>query len=118
MKYIFMSVGGAFLMLSILTACQTAASPTNIAKVPSTSATAAQQKPVEENHAEHEDAPRITLADAKKDFDAGNVVFIDTRGADAYKSEHIKGALNIGVSDLNAKLKEIPTGKKIIAYCS
>lgn len=117
MKHILMTFGGACLMLSIVTACQTAASPTNISKIPSTPS-AAQQKPVEENHAEHEDAPRIALADAKKDFDAGNVVFIDTRGEDAYKYEHIKGAINISVSNLNAKLKEIPTGKKIIVYCS
>ena len=26
-----------------------------------------------------EEAPRISLADAKKDFDAGNVIFVDTR---------------------------------------
>lgn len=69
------------------------------------------------NHASDE-APRISLADAKKDFDAGEAVFVDTRGADFYKTEHIKGAINVMVSDFEAKYKNIPNDKKIIAYCS
>lgn len=64
------------------------------------------------------DAPRITLADAKKDFDAGNAVIIDVRDENAYKSEHIKSALNIPKFTLEAKFDSIPKGKKIIAYCS
>lgn len=65
-----------------------------------------------------EEAPRISLADAKKDFDAGNVVFVDTRGASSYKNEHIKGAVNIPAENFPARYAEIPKGKKIIAYCS
>ena len=66
----------------------------------------------------HENAPRITLADAKKDFDANGAVIIDVRNEEAYKVEHIKGAINLakGVSD--EQLNKIPKGKKIIAYCS
>jgi hypothetical protein len=62
--------------------------------------------------------PRIALADAKKDFDAGTAVFIDTHAADQFAKQHIPGALNIAVSDLAAKEDKIPKGKKIIAYCS
>jgi 3-mercaptopyruvate sulfurtransferase SseA len=65
-----------------------------------------------------DDAPRINLEDAKKAFDAGDALFIDTRGDAQYKSEHIKGAINITMSDVVGRLKEIPTNKKIIAYCS
>jgi predicted sulfurtransferase len=65
-----------------------------------------------------DEAPRITVADAKKDFDAGNTVFIDTRAETSYKPEHIKGAINIPMEAFEAKYKGIPTGKKIIAYCS
>ena len=69
---------------------------------------------------EHADdnAPRIALAEAKKDFDAGNTIFVDTRAEAAYKQEHIKGAINVPMESFEAKYKEIPTGKKIIAYCS
>ena len=64
------------------------------------------------------DAPRISLAEAKKDFDAGTAVFIDTHAAEQFARQHIPGALNISVSDLAAKENKIPKGKKIIAYCS
>lgn len=64
------------------------------------------------------EAPRIALADAKKDFDAGTAVFIDTHTAEFYAKQHIPGAINISVSELAAKEDKIPKGKKIIAYCS
>ncbi len=72
------------------------------------------------NTAQHpaDDAPRISLADAKKDFDAGTAVFVDTRADAAYKTEHIKGSINLTMGDLEARYKELPTDKKIIAYCS
>lgn len=65
-----------------------------------------------------DDAPRISLEDAKKDFDKGNVVFIDTRGEDSYKVEHVKGAVNIPAGDFESRYTEVPKDKKIIAYCS
>jgi hypothetical protein len=64
-----------------------------------------------------DDAPRISLADAKKEFDAGSAVFLDTRGAENYRLEHVKGALNFTTADL-AKADTLPKGKKIIVYCS
>lgn len=65
-----------------------------------------------------DDAPRITLADAKADFDAGTALFVDTRAEAAYNQEHIKGSINVSSDKLEAKLKELPKDKKIIAYCS
>ncbi len=74
--------------------------------------------PKTDDHGHADDAPRIALADAKKDFDAGNVVFVDTRGKSAYDVEHIKGAINMTTGDVESRYKELQTGKKIIAYCS
>lgn len=65
-----------------------------------------------------QDAPRISLADAKKDFDAGKAIFVDSRGESSYKEKHIKGAINIPFADAENRWKEIPTDKKIIVYCS
>ncbi|MBC7901595.1 MAG: rhodanese-like domain-containing protein [Saprospiraceae bacterium] len=67
---------------------------------------------------EEDNAPRITLADAKKDYDAEKAVFIDVREESFYKLDHIKGALNITANTLDANISRIPKGKKIIAYCS
>jgi predicted sulfurtransferase len=71
-----------------------------------------------DEHGHQDDAARITVADAKADFDADRAIFIDTRGADAYNLEHIKGALNITLNDDASRYNEIPKGKKIIVYCS
>jgi len=63
-------------------------------------------------------AERISLADAKKDFDAGIAVFVDTRSNNFYVNEHVKGALNVPMSDFDNTYKSVPKDKKIIAYCS
>jgi hypothetical protein len=68
-------------------------------------------------HAE-KDAARITLADAKKAFDEGKAVFVDTRAASAYEPEHIKGALNIPAEQFQTRYAELPKDKQIITYCS
>jgi rhodanese-related sulfurtransferase len=65
-----------------------------------------------------DDAPRITLADAKKEFDAGTAIFVDSRDPNAYKMEHITGAINITSAMLDDKYKDLPKDKKIIVYCS
>lgn len=64
------------------------------------------------------DSPRIPLEQAKADFDRGTAVFIDTHSAQAYATEHIKGAINITNTDVDLKASSIPKGKKIIVYCS
>lgn len=109
----------AFLTIALFigAACQ-AASTANTTAGGGSQALANNSAAATDEHAHSDDAPRITLADAKKDFDAGTAIFVDTRGEAAYKNEHIKGAINIAADMLEAKLKELPKDKKIIAYCS
>ena len=64
------------------------------------------------------DAPRISLADAKKEFDAGTAVFVDTHSPQQFAVQHIPGAINIPANDVGDKADKLPKGKKIIAYCS
>lgn len=101
---------------SILTACQSAAAPPKPVETAKTNTNSNAAKVDDHGHAD--DAPRINLADAKKDFDAGNTIFVDTRAEVAYKQDHIKGAINVPAEAMELRYKEIPTGKKIIAYCS
>lgn len=110
----------------ILTGCNNAGAPkpvettktnaVNTAKPTNTTNANSSQKV--DAHGHVDDAERITLADAKKTFDAGNAVFIDTRDEASFKQEHIKGALNIPMNLLNERFGTIPKGKKVIAYCS
>jgi len=66
----------------------------------------------------NEEVPRISLADAKKAFDDGDAYIIDARPADAYKEEHIKGAVNYTSGTIEGHYKDLPKNKKIIVYCS
>jgi hypothetical protein len=65
-----------------------------------------------------DDAARITLEEAKKLYDEGKAFIVDARAEAAFKSEHIKSAVNITPDTLDAKLKTLPKDKTIIVYCS
>lgn len=69
---------------------------------------------------ENEDAvPRMKVDEAKKEFDAGNVVFVDSRPEAAFKAEHLPGAISIPVGpDAAEKFSQLPKGKKIVVYCT
>ncbi len=127
MKFIFSTFAVFALGLSVLTACQDAATPVKTTETAATNTTntaninavpAANSAPKVDEHGHEDAAERISVADAKKEFDAVNAVFIDTRAEASYNNEHIKGAINITENNLEEKYKEIPNGKKIIAYCS
>src|SRR5687768_12696327 len=114
-KLFFVSLASLALLVA---ACNDAAEPVNVSRT-STPAPPAPQKAVDSHgHTEGSEAPRISLADAKKAFDEKSAVFIDTHVKDAYDAGHIPGAINVTVQDLEAKFNTIPKGKRIIAYCS
>jgi rhodanese-related sulfurtransferase len=47
----------------------------------------------------------------------GDVVVLDVRPRPEYDAAHIPGALSIPVDDLKARLRQIPEGRDIVAYC-
>lgn len=112
----------AFLAIALFvsTACQTASTTSSTSTADNTNKAnkSANTAPKADEHGHEDNAERISLADAKKEFDAGNAVFLDTRGKSAYDTEHIKGAINFTALDVETRYKELPPGKKIIAYCS
>ena len=109
-------------VVMFVAACNdSAAPPVRVANTPSTPSPAAVNPAAGnvDSHGHAEDtAPRISLADAKKDFDAGTAVFLDTHAPDQYAQRHIKGAINVPANNLDPYINKIPKGKKIIAYCS
>jgi rhodanese-related sulfurtransferase/predicted transcriptional regulator len=46
-----------------------------------------------------------------------SVVVLDVRPPDEYRAGHIPGARSIPVSELEARLKELPKNQEIVAYC-
>ena len=47
----------------------------------------------------------------------GEVTVLDVRPAEEYRAGHIPGALSIPVSELKARLRELPKGRDVVAYC-
>ncbi len=96
----------------------TTTSKTEVAKANTSSVANSQTPAAAHNDASADEVPRISLADAKKAFDAGEAVFVDTRAAEGFKTEHIKGAINIPAGEFEKRYAEVPKNKRIIAYCS
>lgn len=65
-----------------------------------------------------ESARRIPRAEAIKMVKESKAVFVDVRSKDSYDAGHIKGAINIPLSELMGRLRELPPKKFIITYCA
>ncbi len=62
--------------------------------------------------------PRVEVDEAKRAWDAGRAVFIDTRGEPYFSSGHIPGALSLTVEELPDRWSEIKPEAWIITYCT
>lgn len=47
----------------------------------------------------------------------GEVTVLDVRPPEEYRAGHIPGALSIPVEELEARLKELPKNREVVAYC-
>ena len=64
-------------------------------------------------------APRVSLPDFKKAFDAGSLVILDVRDASSYAAGHIPGAILVPLEALAKKAPELKASKKaIVTYCA
>jgi 3-mercaptopyruvate sulfurtransferase SseA len=64
-------------------------------------------------------APRVSLADVKKAFDAKAVVILDVRDAASYAAGHIPGAMLVPLEALAKRAPELKASKKpIVTYCA
>lgn len=50
-------------------------------------------------------------------IEEGDVVVLDVRPENEFKSGHIEGAISIPIRDLKRRLKELPRKREIVAYC-
>jgi hypothetical protein len=117
MKYVVSTLIAAGSLFAVA-ACTDVAAPVSISKSPTPAVSSPAAQTDSHGHTDGEDAPRISLADAKKAFDEKSAIFIDTHVKATYDAGHIPGAMNVTVQDLEARFSTIPKGKKIIAYCS
>ena len=48
---------------------------------------------------------------------AGAVLVLDVRPLDEYQAGHIPGAVSVPVEELEKRIRELPAGKDVVAYC-
>ncbi len=59
----------------------------------------------------------ISAAELLQRLVEGNVILLDVRPAEEYAAGHLPDALSIPVTKLEARLRELPHEKEIVAYC-
>jgi rhodanese-related sulfurtransferase/DNA-binding transcriptional ArsR family regulator len=59
----------------------------------------------------------ITASELVRRMDEENVLVLDVRPAEEHSAGHIPGALSVPFAELKRRLKELPQGKEIVAYC-
>ena len=67
---------------------------------------------------ESDSAKRIAREDAMKMVKSGKAVYVDVRSKDQYELGHIKGSINIPLTDLQTHFQDLPPGKYRITYCA
>ena len=72
---------------------------------------------VEDFFKDRKDMEATTCEDLLKHLKAGSVVVLDVRPEQEYSAGHIRSARSIPVNELEARLKELPKKKTIVAYC-
>lgn len=48
---------------------------------------------------------------------SGDVTLIDVRPREEYRAGHLPGAISMPLADLEARLRELPTSRDVVAYC-
>jgi rhodanese-related sulfurtransferase len=59
----------------------------------------------------------VTLKELRRLMRDDEVTVVDVRPTDEYQAGHIPGALSVPVPDLKRRLRDLPKGREVIAYC-
>jgi rhodanese-related sulfurtransferase/DNA-binding transcriptional ArsR family regulator len=59
----------------------------------------------------------INFTELRQRLVEGDVILLDVRPMEEYAAGHLPGALSIPVTELQARLPELPREKEIVAYC-
>ena len=61
--------------------------------------------------------PTLTSAEVSSQLGSGDVVLVDVRAPDEWKSGHVPGSLNLPLGHLDRRLQEIPRDSIVIVHC-
>ena len=72
---------------------------------------------VESFHGDGSELDAIDAEELQELIRSGSVTLLDVRPEQEFTSGHLPGALNIPVEELQERLRELPQGQTIVAYC-
>ncbi len=64
-----------------------------------------------------DDLEPIAAAELLKRSKLGLVTVLDVRPANEFAAGHLPGAINVPVEDLGKRMRKLPKGREVIAYC-
>lgn len=100
-------IGGGFLLIALA-----------IFLVFSQNTTTTQSSPILSEEEIDALVPRVSLVDSKAALDSGSAIFLDVRSAEAFQTEHIAGAINIPLAEIESRISELGPNQWIITYCT
>lgn len=100
-------IGGGFLLIALA-----------IFLVFSQNTATTQTSPILSEEEQDAAVSRLSLDEAKAAFDAGSAIFLDVRSAEAYQTEHVTGAINIPLAEIESRISELDPNQWIITYCT
>ncbi|MEO5580307.1 MAG: metalloregulator ArsR/SmtB family transcription factor, partial [Gemmatimonadaceae bacterium] len=59
----------------------------------------------------------LTASELRDRLRSGKVTLIDVRPEIEYRAGHIKGAISVPLERLDARLRDLPRGRPVVAYC-
>jgi rhodanese-related sulfurtransferase len=59
----------------------------------------------------------LDLRELRRKVDAGEILVLDVRPAEEFLAGHFPGAVSLPLPDLEEKVKTIPRGAEVVAYC-
>jgi rhodanese-related sulfurtransferase len=59
----------------------------------------------------------VGSAELQRRMKAGEVVVVDVRPGEEFAAGHFPGAISVPMADLETRIRDLPTGCEIIAYC-
>ncbi len=68
--------------------------------------------------ASQDDVPRLTAAEAYQAQINGEAVVVDTRSEVEYQQQHVAGAINVPLDQLETRMPQLDPGTWYITYCT
>ncbi len=59
----------------------------------------------------------LDLKEVQRKVDAGEILLLDVRPAEEFQAGHFPGAVSLPLRELEEKVKTIPRGTEVVAYC-